>query len=480
MKRSKALGTVIIVCLVLLAGLGIVAGVYLKQRWDQATYFQNTAVNGFDASGHTPEEMLAVLTEAYSAPEIRVNEQGEEAMASDLAGLGYTVDQAALKERLDEVFERQKTGILELVESLLYGNSFQIEIPFSFDETVFCSAVNSGSLNRERVASVDAELRYDEEDKNYYIEPEIYGTEFEDDDLQRLVKEQLDALVSEPDPQPDLTVEVPESIYFKPQVTQDDVELNNICNIYNHYVKAEITYLFGDEKQVVDWEMIRGWLSIVDGEAVFDEEAMYLYVMDMAQKYNTIYYDRTFRTSYGETITIPGQANEYGYMIDEDAEYSRLWSDIQANAPVEREPVYSHSGYKRNGVDDLAGTYVEVNLSAQHLWAYVDGSLVAECDIVSGNQSKGTETQTGVFPVAYKESPSVLTGGNAENGWETPVQYWMPFYDGQGLHDASWRSAFGGSIYQTNGSHGCVNIPPAVMGQIYANIDTGVAIILYK
>ena len=56
----------------------------------------------------------------------------------------------------------------------------------------------------------------------------------------------------------------------------------------------------------------------------------------------------------------------------------------------------------------------------------------------------------------------------------------MPFYDGQGLHDASWRTAFGGNIYQTNGSHGCVNLPPAVAATIYENIDTGTPVILYK
>ena len=105
---------------------------------------------------------------------------------------------------------------------------------------------------------------------------------------------------------------------------------------------------------------------------------------------------------------------------------------------------------------------------------------MVESDIVSGCVSKNTETQTGVFPLAYKESPSVLTGDDAQNGWRTEVQYWMPFFDGQGLHDATWRSSFGGNIYKTSGSHGCVNLPYSAAEQIYNNIDAGVAIILYK
>ena len=144
---------------------------------------------------------------------------------------------------------------------------------------------------------------------------------------------------------------------------------------------------------------------------------------------------------------------------------------------MEREPVYSYKGVGRDGTNDLL-EYVEINITQQHLWFYKNGQLVVESNVVTGNVSKKQETQTGIFPIAYKQSPATLIPSNETNG--TPVQYWMPFYDGQGLHDASWRTAFGGNIYQTNGSHGCVNLPPAVAAAIYDNIDTGTPVILYK
>ena len=71
-------------------------------------------------------------------------------------------------------------------------------------------------------------------------------------------------------------------------------------------------------------------------------------------------------------------------------------------------------------------------------------------------------------------------GADAADGYRTEVTYWMPFYEGQGLHDASWRSAFGGNIYLTNGSHGCVNMPPYAAEAVYNNIEAGVAIIIYQ
>lgn len=477
---KKFLKTVIVICLMLLVGVGIVSGVYLKQQWNRATYFANTTINGFDASEKTPKELLAQMVEAYTAPRIQINERGAEAMTASLAELGYELDQVTLLKMLEEAFSQQKTSITVLITSLLQGNGFQMKIPFSYDETAFLSAVNVAALKEPRIVSVDAELIYDEPNKNYYIQPEIVGNELSEADMQAVVKEQVDQLVAAREPQKNLIIELPDTIYIKPQVTHDDIELNNLCNIYNHYVKAQITYLFGEEKIVLDWNTIKDWLIIENGNGELDHEAMYLYGMDLAKKYNTAYYSREFRTSVGTTVTFPGSHNEYGYLVDEDGEFNQMLLDIQSNTAVEREPVYYHSGYKRNGVDDLAGTYVEVNLTAQRIWFYKDGELIVESPIVSGDVSEKTETQTGVFPLAYKESPSVLTGGNAEDGWETDVTYWMPFFDGQGLHDATWRSNFGGSIYQNNGSHGCVNLPFDTAKRIYENIDAGVAIILYK
>lgn len=477
---KKVLKTIIVICLVLLAGAGIVSGVYLKKQWDRTTYFANTTINGFDASEKTPKEMLTLMTKAYTAPMIRIKEQGEESITASLEELGYELDQVKLLKALDEALGQQKSSVTVLIASLLQGNGFQVTIPFSFDEDIFAAAVNEQALKAERVVSVDAEMLYDGEHKNYYIQPEVNGNELADADLQALVKEQVDQLVAAKEPQQDLTIDIPDSIYVKPQVTHDDIELNNLCNIYNHYVKAQITYLFGEEKEVLDWDTIQNWLIIENGSAKLDHEAMYIYAMELGKKYNTAYYSREFQTSVGTTVTFPGNLNEYGYLVDEDGEFNQMLLDIQSNSAVEREPVYSHSGYKRNGVNDLAGTYVEVNLTSQRIWFYKDGELIVESSIVSGDVSEGTETQTGVFPLAYKESPSVLTGGNAEDGWETDVTYWMPFFDGQGLHDATWRSSFGGSIYQNNGSHGCVNLPFDTAKKIYENIDAGVAIILYK
>ena len=91
----------------------------------------------------------------------------------------------------------------------------------------------------------------------------------------------------------------------------------------------------------------------------------------LRQNINTIYKPRSSAATGGETITIEG--NEYGYRVDQDGELAQLLTDIDGGAAVTREPVYSKSGYSRNGTDDLNGSYIEVSLDQQHLWLYKTG-----------------------------------------------------------------------------------------------------------
>ena len=52
-------------------------------------------------------------------------------------------------------------------------------------------------------------------------------------------------------------------------------------------------------------------------------------------------------------------------------------------------------------------------------------------------------------------------------GYASPVKFWVPVKGGIGIHDASWRKEFGGDIYQTAGSHGCINTPKDKMEELY-------------
>ncbi len=466
-RRGLKIAVIIIVCL-LVAGVGVL-GYFLYKQANSGLFFEETKINGYDVAGKTCKEVLLMMERDYSAPEIELREGGEPALTTTLAGMGYTIDQMELLGNIQECMREQN---IRLIFSLMGGNEFEIEIPFDYDEAVFQGTIASAKLAKPRVASSDASLQFN--GTEYYIEPEVYGNEMDDADLQVFVKDFVDNLVKNDRPQQDASIDIPESFYFVPAVTQDDAEMNSLMNIYNSFCKAKITLTFGKKKEVIDWSVIQNWLDIQDGEGVLREEEVYNYAYDLAARYDTLYYSRDFVAHDGRTISY--ETSDYGFELDKDGEAAQLITDIYNNAEVEREPVYAVKGYKRNGRDDICGNYVEVNLSAQHLWFYLDGKLIVETDIVSGLPKDERETMTGVFCIPYKKSPETLKGDT----WEEKVTYWMPFYDGQGLHDAPWRGSFGGSIYLTNGSHGCVNLPYDAARQIYENMPERFPIFLYK
>jgi lipoprotein-anchoring transpeptidase ErfK/SrfK len=126
-------------------------------------------------------------------------------------------------------------------------------------------------------------------------------------------------------------------------------------------------------------------------------------------------------------------------------------------------------------LNDIGGTYIEVDMTMQKLYGYKDGEKVIETDIVTGNMRRNWDTPAGVNYVYAKQKKRILRGAN----YATPVDYWMPVVGNIGLHDANWRSEFGGEIYQTDGSHGCVNIPPEVMPIIYETYEVGTPVIMF-
>ena len=120
-------------------------------------------------------------------------------------------------------------------------------------------------------------------------------------------------------------------------------------------------------------------------------------------------------------------------------------------------------------------TYVEINIKRQHLWFYKNGKLLVETPVVTGN-CNSMDTPKGYHSVQNKASPCTLSGP----GYSSYVQYWIAFIgSGYGIHDASWRSSFGGNIYKGNGSHGCVNTPYKNVQKIYKNISVGTPVIVY-
>jgi lipoprotein-anchoring transpeptidase ErfK/SrfK len=85
-------------------------------------------------------------------------------------------------------------------------------------------------------------------------------------------------------------------------------------------------------------------------------------------------------------------------------------------------------------------------------------------------------TVTGEYKIYQKHRNFTMRSPFPNDPYVLFVKYWMPFYLGFGLHDASWRSSFGGSDYYYGGSHGCVNMPDATAAFIYNWSEIGTTV----
>lgn len=242
-----------------------------------------------------------------------------------------------------------------------------------------------------------------------------------------------------------------------------------------------ITYqLPNNQTEVLDGLTIASWVNGSQGLTVSVDAAKVAdYVQGLRNKYDTPAGTQTWQSADGTTKSI--QTN-YGWHIDQTKETEALIANIQSLQSVTREPVYA-SRAAQTEMPQWGKTFVEIDISSQHVYFYQDGNCVWDSKCVTGTATDPDRaTPTGVFALKYKQRDRVLRGRiNPQTGkpsYESPVAYWMPFNGNIGLHDANWRSSFGGTIYLKSGSHGCINLPPKNAKTLYELITPGTVIVV--
>lgn len=316
------------------------------------------------------------------------------------------------------------------------------------------------------VAPVDAQIIYD--GTQFLIQKEVEGNLIQRDKLDRAIlhhmKEGSDTL--------NLTEE---SIYLVPKVYADNESLQEDLRQYNHINSFQLTYDFADRKELLKGPELVGLYKKNDsGEMVPDVEKVRAYVTTLAKKYDTFRSTRDFSITGGGIVRIPGGI--YGWSTDIPATTDHLTKALEQTKTETLTPIYRMDAQNR-GVNDIGNSYVEIDIARQHMWVYKEGQLVIDTPVVTGNPTLGHGTPTGTGKIWSRERDRYLTGED----YKSYVHYFCPFnWSGGGIHDADWRSSFGGKIYLANGSHGCVNTPPGVMPKVFESTFQGMPVVVYN
>lgn len=424
-------------------------------------FFFNTVINGADVSLKSYDDANNIIrnyTRNYKLQLVERNGEIEEIVGQDI-GLQYN--------EANNIFKIcHKKSSFKWIISLFKNQKYYVNDLFIYNQDSLENKINElNCLNKAIIDPQNVNFKYS--NGSYKVIKEVYGNKINKGKLNEAVKMNI----LEGKTKLDLNKE---SCYENPKYTLNSNKVSKTKDLLNKYVSTRITYIFENKNEILDGNIINEWLSVDENlEAVIDEKAVDKYVQGLAKKYDTVGISRNFKTSIGKIVEVKGGL--YGWKINCAAETKVLLGNIRLGETLEKEPIYTQKSLPR-GEDEIGKTYVEVNITRQHLWFYKNGKLITEGDIVTGDPNRGCSTVLGTYMLNYKQNGATLSGVN----YETEVSYWMPFFGNIGIHDATWRYSFGGDIYKRNGTHGCVNVPLEVAKAIFDNIEEGTPIICYE
>ena len=449
--------------------LGVIGVLYIGLSiFFMKHYYPGTIINDVDYTGNTPQGVTAKVLEMVNVYELEI--VGRDGLTDSIKGQDIGL-QYQFDDTLTEI-AKQQNGWLWFI-ALFKDYSYELPKMATYDQMALNSKIDQLVFfdKSNIVKPQNAYISDYSEETGYTLVEEIKGSTLDKEKTKQAVKEAM----SRVDEELDLDIA---DCYVEPTVTKENESLRAVYDKLKLYTSVTITYDFEIAKEEITGQQIYEWLSYDAKTVSIDEEKARECVNSIARKYDTFGKNRKFKTISGNEIEL--LSGWYGWRVDRAAETEQLIADIKAGKSITREMIYSSEGYVRKdngegGVDDIGDTYVEINLGEQHLYVIQNGSVVEQSDFVSGNISKGNGTPPGVFGITYKEKNAVLKGED----YESDVNYWMPFNGNIGMHDATWRKEFGGEIYKTRGSHGCVNLPLEKAEIIYSLVEKGMPVVCY-
>jgi L,D-transpeptidase catalytic domain/Putative peptidoglycan binding domain len=423
----------------------------------------NTTINGVDCSELTLEEVNRILSWKWNNQDFVVNTEDQHAGILTDIHFEYRIADSIS----DALIQSGMNPLLTWIAKEYHP--FQADMQITKVNTEFTNQFNSlGFLNTDN-KTLTTNAFIDMSTSTLPIVSEVYGNNIDSD---QLLKEILSTIESGT-----FKLDIVESdFYVMPTVFSNDPNLLATQELYKNYIAFQITYDFGYNQEVLAPLDLVQLISYENGKVVIHENMVKEYIKKLAEKYNSAGMSRFF---YSNGVKVSVYGGNYGYLIDQDAEILWLTEALKNGRSATRSPEYLPT--ERSHSNSLYGTtYVEIDLTKQHLWIYQNGNLVISTPVVTGNVAKETPTPPGSFRIFYMQRDRILRGDDWDGTkYETPVAYWMAFYRGVGLHDAPWRRSFGGTIYRANGSHGCVNMPPYMARAAYSLLYIGFPVIVH-
>ena len=477
MKTGKKIRCIVILFLLLCAGAYLGIACYYMDGFSLGTW-----INGVYCTGKTVEEVNAELLGKQPEPGLTVIYpcyEGAELSEEERVSSYFVLDERTVKldyeKGLRQLLQDQrpllwirnlflKEGGYELEPAIVFAEEGKAK----FEEAFLSEEIVQAEKGRENCVRIER----DEEGLS------LYDGKKRRLDTDRALYECIDAIESGEN-----SILLSDACYYDEKTDASERQQEELYRELQEFLDFEIIYDMGAEKVRFDRKTLVSLLAAEEGkELAFlrDEEGRFYWdqkkieaaIEKLADTYDTYGKPRKFTMTGGGVVTL--EKGNYGTQLDRKAEVKWLSEALAERRSETHVPSYLREAYAR-GENDIGDTYIEINMTKQRLWFYLDGKAEVETPVVTGNMMRRRGTPEGIYYIYGKQTNRILRGP----GYASHVNYWMPVKGGVGIHDALWRDVFGGDIYKREGSHGCINLPFEAAEEVYGLAEIGMPVILY-
>ena len=219
---------------------------------DTNTLGRKISIYGMDVSTLTADKAEQKLLDAFRSRKVQFKEGGSDVYQTTVSELGYDLDESALKSELTELQTTREANRKIFATQEDYKIAYQIQKDEEQEKKALASS-NFG--DKERTASVDAAVQYDEQQKQFVLVNDVQGNEIDETRLQSYVDQMLDDNFRLKLLGGDIQITLDTNVYQQPSVTASDEMQNKVTGLndqLNKYRSTTVTYTLGSTTEVID------------------------------------------------------------------------------------------------------------------------------------------------------------------------------------------------------------------------------------